>query len=171
MLLRLNNMTSPILLTAASKINHPDKLSPSTLKKWYPEVHLPDVLAVPGVSAATFLEMINPQAYRPWFVVYEVDSVEVHESQAFNDIPLHCPDMFEGSIFDLADFEVKVWEAYGASSFASVDSHQAVIVLKYEEGQESKVAEDSQCIEATKSNQFEAGAGRGRWKKNGDLCG
>jgi hypothetical protein len=126
-------MPSSHLLTAASYIRDTNTLSPQTLKEWYRTVHVPDLIAVPGVNTATFLECTNSTVERPWLAVYELDSPSVLETQAFKDIPATRPDMFEGMINDLVDFGVDIWEAHGACGVDSVGEGEMMVMVRYKD--------------------------------------
>lgn len=78
----------PGIFYSTSRISKPDQISEETYNKWYNEVHIPDVLATGGVTAAYRFRNANPNADRPYLAVYQVPDLGIIQSETFKSIPM-----------------------------------------------------------------------------------
>jgi hypothetical protein len=104
-------MPTPGILWVNSKISNPD-LSPDTYRKWYDEVHFPDIIRSSGMKACFRYEAMDPNADRPFFAYYPVKDIAFLTSEEFYKIPV-ASDLLPGPshlVFASADFDTRYYE-------------------------------------------------------------
>lgn len=111
-----------------SKIRSPALgLSPATFKKWYEQIHIPDVLALPNdevkyafryiIADTAEEDEIGGGSGFPYLAVYPGLRREwlTSEECGFLKVPLHSEVLPgpEGFVFGVADFEMGAYEVLG----------------------------------------------------------
>jgi hypothetical protein len=90
-----------------------DSLSPELFKKWYEDVHIPDILATSGFNSAFRYISTSPDTVdRPYLALYPTKDVNWLYSKEFFSIPLHSDILPNNSkaIFELANFDNRYYE-------------------------------------------------------------
>ncbi|KAK3316782.1 hypothetical protein B0H66DRAFT_305683 [Apodospora peruviana] len=91
-------------------------LTPEIFRKWYEDVHIPDVLATPNIEAAFRYQITTSpeKASHPYLAIYPLDDLSwvQDKEDAFFKIPLHSDVLPNESrfIFDVADFDMRFYE-------------------------------------------------------------
>ena len=105
---------TPGLFFASSKITS-QALNESTYLHWYEDIHIPDVLATRGFSAAFRYDAVSPAADRPYLLLYPLRDLAFLRSKEFADISVQS-DVFPGvgkPCWDFADFDVRQYVLLG----------------------------------------------------------
>ncbi|KAK4191043.1 hypothetical protein QBC35DRAFT_488062 [Podospora australis] len=107
------------IILVRSRISSP-LLTPETFKKWYEEVHIPDVLATGKVRFALRYRAVDEEGAAgglPFLAIYHLDDMSwLHEDDCtFWKIPLHSDILPEGAatIFDVAQFDTAFYTTFG----------------------------------------------------------
>lgn len=111
-------------------------LTPETFRKWYEDVHIPDVLATNKVKAALRYHTIHHPRQAddeddlpPYLAVYHLDDMNwLHEDDcAFWKLPLvvHLPPDGVVSIFDVAEFDMTFYTTVSCIDTGSKDPNAA----------------------------------------------
>ena len=104
-------LSGPGIFCSTSKIIKPEQLSDATYNKWYNEVHIRDVLATGGVSAAFRFKNANPNADRKYMALYLVPDLAVVQSEKFKAIPMTSDLMLNGgSCHEFIDFDTRFYK-------------------------------------------------------------
>jgi hypothetical protein len=104
-------MPSPGIFWVAAKIINPE-LTPPVLKKWYDEVHFPDIIKTSGMKTTFRYDSLDPSAERPFFYYYPVRDLAFLQSDEFFKIPI-TSDLLPGpshNIVHSVDFDVRYYE-------------------------------------------------------------
>jgi hypothetical protein len=102
---------TPGVFWVAAKIINPE-LTPEVLKKWYDEVHFPDIIKTSGMKTTFRYNALDPKADRPFFYYYPVRDLAFLQSEEFFKIPITI-DLLPGPshmIFDFVDFDTRYYE-------------------------------------------------------------
>ncbi len=104
-------MPHPGIFYVAAKIINP-ALTPTVLKKWYDEVHFPDIIKTSGMPTTFRYDALDPSAERPFFYYYPVPDLAFLGSEEFMKIPINS-DLLPGPshmIFDFVNFDTRYYE-------------------------------------------------------------
>ncbi len=102
----------PGILFATSRISD-DSLDGETFRKWYEDVHIPDVLATSGVDTAfRFKALDTEQAERPYLALYLFRDLEWLSTGEYFKVPLTSDLLPNQSkhISDVADFDMRFYQ-------------------------------------------------------------
>ena len=104
-------MPIPGIFWVAAKITNPE-LKPAVLKKWYDEVHFPDIINTSGMKTTLRYDALDPKAERPFFYNYPVRDLAFLQSEEFLKIPI-TSDLLPGPshmIFDFVNFDTRYYK-------------------------------------------------------------
>ncbi|KAK4223263.1 hypothetical protein QBC38DRAFT_54264 [Podospora fimiseda] len=113
----------PGIITVKSGISSPD-LSSETFRKWYEQIHIPDVLATPKITSALRYRDKSNSSTLPFLAIYNVDDLNWlnQETCEFWKIPLHS-DVLPADkqpIFTWAKFETEFYDLVSTTSDGSL---------------------------------------------------
>lgn len=74
---------NPGLLWVNSMITKPDQLPPQDYKRWYEEVHIPDIFKTSGIKEASRWETVNPSDERPYLALYPLTDLDFLQTDEF----------------------------------------------------------------------------------------
>ncbi|KAK6063489.1 putative alpha/beta hydrolase [Seiridium cupressi] len=99
-------ISGPGCLYVESRISKPGILDEKTYLKWYGEDHIVDLLQISGIGSARVLKDVNPDADKPYLVLYPLDDLGIMKSDDMKNIKARS-DLLPGTgnIYDLADFD------------------------------------------------------------------
>jgi hypothetical protein len=80
-------MPTPGLLWVTTAISKPSAISPTNFKKWYEEIHIPDLLLTSGISSAFRYQNVDENATPPYLAMYPVKDVDWLTSEGFQNVP------------------------------------------------------------------------------------
>jgi hypothetical protein len=103
----------PGILLVASKIKDLAVLDRETFRRWYEEVHVPDILATSGIdSAFRFVSPTPEEVEQPYLALYPIKDLGWLAEDEFWSIPLHSDILPNPSkhIHDVADFHTAFYE-------------------------------------------------------------
>lgn len=102
----------PGILFVNSKIIS-DTLSPELFRKWYEDIHIPDIFVTSGIKSAFRYYSTTPDKVEwPFLALYPVKDVQWLFSDEFKSIPVHSDVLPNESkaIFELAHFDFRYYE-------------------------------------------------------------
>jgi hypothetical protein len=111
------------LIYVGSKVTRPNKLSDEDFCKWYEEIHIDQVCALSGVTAAARYEALPlpepiavppPEDKKPydWLTLYEMPDIEFRETKEFKGLDgqsVPKKELLEG-VFKNACFETRFYQ-------------------------------------------------------------
>lgn len=77
----------PGLLWVNSKLTKPDQVNPGEYKKWYEQVHIPDIFKTSGMKEAYRYQSINPEDQVPYLALYPLKDTDFLETDEFKGTP------------------------------------------------------------------------------------
>ena len=102
----------PGILFANARISDPI-LDAETFRRWYEEVHVPDVLATSGVHTAfRFQNPDSEDTERPYLAIYPFNDLEWLATGEFFRVPLTSDILPNPSkrILEVTDFDIRFYE-------------------------------------------------------------
>ncbi|KAM0819562.1 putative EthD domain-containing protein [Seiridium cardinale] len=102
----VETISGPGCLYVESRISKPGILDEKTYLKWYDEDHIVDLLQISGIGSARVLKDVNPDADKPYLVLYPLDDLGIMKSDDMKNIKARS-DLLPGTgnMYDLADFD------------------------------------------------------------------
>ncbi|KAI9813064.1 MAG: hypothetical protein M1827_004284 [Pycnora praestabilis] len=103
-------MASQGLFWVNSRVTSP-KLSAETYNKWYEEEHIPELVATSGIKSGFRYKAVDPKEKNPFLAIYPLKDIAFPDSDEFKAVPTESKTLpGSGKVFDLADFDVRVYE-------------------------------------------------------------